>query len=183
MHYALQTDRLELRDVRVDDAADIFAYADGAAYNRYLPTELPTRDDIRSRIDNFVCAASRDGPRRLFQFVAQRRGKSKIVGELTLARTSATAAEIGWGVAEPYWCQGFGSETALRGLAFGFEALGLHRIEARVAPDNEGSVRMLEKLGFSLESIRRECVRARGRWWSLAQYGILSHEFAAPQAV
>ena len=41
-------------------------------------------------------------------------------------------------------------------LAFGFERIGLNRVEAVVMPENEASVKLLEGLGFHQEGILRE---------------------------
>lgn len=101
----------------------------------------------------------------------------EIVGELTISQTSKCTAEIGWGVAEQYWSRGIGSEIARAGLQTAFDYFKIHRVEARVVPQNKHSIRILERLGFSHEGTLRECRFARGLMWSLALYGILEREF------
>jgi L-phenylalanine/L-methionine N-acetyltransferase len=41
--------------------------------------------------------------------------------------------------------------------------LGLVRVELLVYPDNEGAVRLYERLGFTREGIKRRCARRQGR--------------------
>jgi ribosomal-protein-alanine N-acetyltransferase len=177
MSQALQTKRLILRDVSLDDLAAVSAYGSSEQYNRFIPTALPTLERTRKRLQLFQRAAAVDQGRRLYLLMAVSKTSGQVVGELSIARSSQWVAEIGWGIAHQYWSKGFGTEIAECGVAFGFNELGLHRIEAKVAPENTSSVRILEKLGFRCEGVSRDCRWARDRWWSLALYGILKPEF------
>ena len=59
-------------------------------------------------------------------------------------------------------------------LAFGFETLGLRRIEAMVTAGNERSVRLLDKLGFALEGRLRDHAYWKGRFWDQLIYARLA---------
>jgi RimJ/RimL family protein N-acetyltransferase len=72
--------------------------------------------------------------------------------------------------------QGFGL-CALRLLcAFGFEELGLARIELTTFPDNHGMVRIAESAGFRSEGVLRSYTRERGRRCDVAMLSILPGE-------
>lgn len=64
-----------------------------------------------------------------------------------------------------YWLQtslagrGYMTEAASAVVEFGFDKLGLHRIELRAGTENHGSVRVAEKLGFKREGTLRESGR------------------------
>lgn len=60
-------------------------------------------------------------------------------------------AVVGYDVARPHWGQGYAGEALGAVLAWGFAHLGVARFEARVAPDNPASERVLARLGFRLE--------------------------------
>jgi ribosomal-protein-serine acetyltransferase len=68
-----------------------------------------------------------------------------------------------------YWLQtslagrGYMTEAASALVDFGFEKLGLHRIELRAGTENIGSVRVAEKLGFRREGTLRESGRGPGQ--------------------
>ena len=50
-------------------------------------------------------------------------------------------------------------------LAFlGFFQLGLHRMEICIRPENEPSLRVVEKLGFRYEGLRRRYIHINGDW-------------------
>lgn len=60
------------------------------------------------------------------------------------------AAFIAFYLARPYWGQGLATEAGHAFVQYGFQTLGLRRIEAGVNAQNLRSVRVMEKLGFRL---------------------------------
>jgi ribosomal-protein-alanine N-acetyltransferase len=64
-------------------------------------------------------------------------------------------------------------------LAFGFERLGLHRLEAMVTPGNHRSCRLLERHGFRREGVMAGHAFWKGRYWDQIVYG-LTRPDAAP---
>jgi RimJ/RimL family protein N-acetyltransferase len=73
------------------------------------------------------------------------------------------AAEVGYWVGRRHWGNGYASEalTAITGYAFG--QLGLKRIHAGVFSNNRASARVLEKVGYTLESTERSSVVKDGQ--------------------
>ncbi|MDZ4768720.1 MAG: GNAT family protein [Chloroflexota bacterium] len=82
-------------------------------------------------------------------------------------------AEIGYDLSVSHWGQGIMSEALLPVLDYGFDTLDLHRIEARLTPENSASSRLLERLGFSHEGTLKERFYSHGRFWDDAFYGLL----------
>jgi len=58
------------------------------------------------------------------------------------------ATDLGYRFLPPYWGQGFATESGVASLRYGFDTIGLERIDGFVLPDNAPSIRVLEKLGF-----------------------------------
>src|SRR5262249_58642808 len=75
-----------------------------------------------------------------------------------------------------YAGRGLATEIALRLLAFGFNDLKLHRIEADVAVENAACIRVLEKIGMFREGVAHDCIFAQGRWWTEARYAMLARQ-------
>ncbi|MHA6796734.1 GNAT family N-acetyltransferase [Pseudonocardia bannensis] len=69
-----------------------------------------------------------------------------------------------------YWCDsrvsGAGVTTAAVALVIDhcFSAVGLHRLEATVRPENAASLRVLEKLGFRREGLFARYLDVDGAW-------------------
>ena len=80
------------------------------------------------------------------------------MGWVILMDRRAGVAEIGYILRPDSRGQGFAREAVSQVLHFAFETLGLRRISADTDPDNAGSIRLLENLGFQQEG------RLRAEW-------------------
>lgn len=86
-------------------------------------------------------------------------------------------AEIGFEVAPDHWRQGVAYEAAMAVIQYGFEEFNFHRISALVAPNNEGSNRLVQKLGFTEEGLMRDYAYSHGRFMDLTMYRLLKQEW------
>jgi len=100
-------------------------------------------------------------------------------GYFSVRRGTATV-EMGYELHPDYWQKGFMTE-ALRAVidySYGDQVLlPVHRIEALVMPGNTGSVRLLEKLGFKNEGLRREFGFWKGRHQDVILFALLRSEW------
>lgn len=67
----------------------------------------------------------------------------------------ARRAEIGYELGKAFWGQGYAKEAIEAIMAWGFDQLNLHRIEALTYPENKPSQQVLETLGFQQEGLLR----------------------------
>ena len=72
--------------------------------------------------------------------------------------------------------RGFGLAAVRLICAYGFEELGLARIELTTFPDNGGMVRIAEQAGFRSEGVLRSYTRERGRRCDVAMMSLLPGE-------
>ncbi|MGO3057813.1 MAG: GNAT family N-acetyltransferase [Halomonas sp.] len=72
-----------------------------------------------------------------------------------------------------YWGKGYINEAGEALIQYGFNALGLRRIEAEIDPDNHASAKAFEKLGFTLEGVLRQRWEVNGAVSDSALYGRL----------
>ena len=102
-----------------------------------------------------------------FSFLIFRRSDNVLMGGVTLSnlrRGVAQSASLGYWIGRPHARQGYMSEALALVLEFGFEQLGLHRIEAACLPHNAASRALLLKTGFSEEGHARQYLRINGAW-------------------
>ncbi|VEB97628.1 Spermidine N(1)-acetyltransferase [Cedecea lapagei] len=85
-------------------------------------------------------------------------------------------AEIGFGLGREYWGKGLVNEAAGALIAYGFQALGLRRIEAEIDPDNQASAAALKKLGFLQEGLLRQRWEINGVISDSALFGLLAED-------
>ena len=90
------------------------------------------------------------------------------------------SAEIGYDLAQSHWGQGLMTEALAPVLRFGFQHMGLNRIEADVTVGNAGSARVLEKLGFREEGLLRQRGYWKGQYHDLRYFGLLREDWKGP---
>jgi RimJ/RimL family protein N-acetyltransferase len=73
--------------------------------------------------------------------------------------------------------RGYATEAARALLRVAFERYRLHRVCGRLEPRNEGSARVLEKLGMRREALLVENEWVKDEWQSEAIYALLAREW------
>jgi ribosomal-protein-alanine N-acetyltransferase len=79
--------------------------------------------------------------------------------------------------------RGYATEAAANLVEFGFQERGLERVTANALAPNEGSIAVLERLGFSHEGTQREKTVVDGERVDVELFGLLRREWAGPGAV
>lgn len=93
-----------------------------------------------------------------------------------------------WYLLDPkLWGHGIVTTAARALVTHGFSALRLHRIWASCLPENPGSSRVMEKLGFRHEGFHRQNLFIREGWRDSHTYAMLAADwpsrFSGPEAV
>ena len=88
-------------------------------------------------------------------------------------------AETGYDLARDHWGKGIATEALTAMLRFGFKNLALNRVEAETMMDNPESVRLLERVGFAREGLRRQVFweDRDSSYHDSGVFGLLSEEF------
>ena len=86
------------------------------------------------------------------------------VGFSNIVRGAFHACHLGFGIDHRHEGEGKMTEALTAFLAFGFEAVHLHRVEANHRPDNDRSARLLRRLGFAPQGFARDYLRIDGEW-------------------
>lgn len=174
----LPTERLILRRMTQADAEDVFAYASDPEVARRTVWEAhETLDDSRAflrRAEQWY-ADGFGGPWGLVH-----RQEQRIIGTCGLILTlHHQRGELGYALGRAWWGQGLMTEAAREVLRYGFETLGLNRIEARCEPENFASERIMQKLGMTHEGTLRQQMLVKGGFQDMRLYSILAREWEA----
>jgi len=101
-------------------------------------------------------------------------------GELSRVNTISGSASLSRIVISPEKRdRGLGRDMVAKLLEFGFQELGLHRIDLRVFTFNKPAIACYQNLGFVHEGTLRETTRVDGKWWSSHVMSMLRSEWAA----
>jgi RimJ/RimL family protein N-acetyltransferase len=150
-------ERIALRPFRLDDVPAVLAYASDPEVTRHL--EWDAYDDPITAAA-FIRSTLVAGGHWIARAIALRETGAVIGGaDLRIVSPRDKRAEMGYGLARAHWGHGYATEAGRLLVRFGFEKLGLVRIQAVCAVENERSARTLERLGM-----RREGRLAQYRW-------------------
>lgn len=149
----LDTDRLVLRRLTVDDAPFILELLNDAAFIRYIGDKgVRTLDDARNYIVNGPMASYEQFGFGLYATeLKQPRVPIGICG--VLKRDTLSDPDIGFAFLSDYRKQGYAFEAAAAVMNYAREALGLERILAITTPENTDSERLLGKIGLRFERL------------------------------
>src|SRR5215218_3338364 len=121
----LETERLTLRTMTVDDVDDIHAYQSREDVCRYLPFEPRTREVTAEKVAKHAQATTLAVDGDYWQLALQRRHAPGVIGDLyfTIANTEHSTAEIGWTMHPDHHGKGYMTEAASAVLRIAFETL------------------------------------------------------------
>lgn len=88
----------------------------------------------------------------------------------------ASRTEIGYCIISDQQGEGYATEAAELGVQYAFDERNLNKVMARVFEGNEGSTRVLEKVGFEQEGCLREQYYVAGQYVDTYLYGLLADE-------
>jgi [ribosomal protein S5]-alanine N-acetyltransferase len=92
---------------------------------------------------------------------------------------SDARAEISFALARRYWGNGYMREALAAMFAYGFDRVGLNRIEGRCDRRNERSAAVMRLSGMSLEGIHRQQRYSDGLFHDMMSFAILREEWAS----
>ena len=177
----LTTERLQLCPLVIGDEVRLFEIHSNPEFMRYWSSPPWTT------IEQAVALIEKDQD-EMAQGMNIRLGillreTKQLIGTCTLFKIDQQCrrAELGYGIAQEYWRNGFMTEAVSALLKLGFTELNLNRIEADIDPRNAASGRGLEKLGFLREGVLRERWIVGNEVSDSALYGLLVKDWNASQ--
>lgn len=145
------------------------------ATNPHGPISFDTRASIRSLQSNARSGAG-------LPFAVEVDGE--FAGQLnvsSIAYGSLSSASIGYWVAERFAGRNVTPTAVALATDHCFFTMGLHRMEICIRPENEPSLRVVEKLGFRYEGLRRRFIHINGDWRDHFCFALTAEEL--PQGV
>jgi ribosomal-protein-alanine N-acetyltransferase len=145
------------------------------ATNPHGPLSFDTRASIRSLQSN-----ARSGAGLPFAIEVD----GEFAGQLnvsSIAYGSLSSATIGYWVAERFAGRGVTPTAVALATDHCFFTMGLHRMEICIRPENAPSLRVVEKLGFRYEGLRRRFIHINGDWRDHFCFALTAEEL--PQGV
>lgn len=169
---------IRLRKLKPEDADSMLKYFSDKQVTKYLPEDAQKKeiDEIKDLINNVNEGFKKRN--KIRWGIADKR-KSKVIGDGGYYKIDKknNIGKISYRLSKNYWGRGIMSKSLRYIIKFGFESLNLNRIEASVIPANEGSIRLLNKIGFINEGVLRQALYKDNKYYDLAVYAILSNDY------
>ena len=152
----IETERLRLRGHRLQDFADLRSLWGDPVVTRHIGGRPFSTEEVWARLLRYVGHWSLLG----FGFwVVEEKASGRFVGEVgfadfkrdDLTPAPAAAAEMGWVLMPWAHGQGLATEAVRAALDWGADGLALRRTFCLILPENQASIRVAIKCGFSAD--------------------------------
>jgi len=175
---ALKFDLVELRQLKKSDARRLQALL--IKDRAWLSPWEATTPGIRYPID------ARDLVRNLLY--QQRKGTGlafiievdgALAGQINVANIlygSVSSATVGYWIGKDFAGRGAMPIAVALTIDYLFDELGLHRVEIDIRPENEASLRVVEKLKLREEGLKERFIHIDGQWRDHRVFAITSEE-------
>lgn len=173
----LETKRLLLRKLTMQDASDIEKYAgdyDVAKTTLSIPHPYPKGSGI-----SFIQSTERaEQMGKVILFAIEEKHSGQFIGVMNFNLSKEhQRAELAYWIGKPFWGKGYGTEAAQKLIGYGFEKLDLNKIHAAAFASNPGSWRIMEKVGMKREGLLQQHLVRFHEVHDVVYYGILKEDY------
>ncbi len=169
----LETSRLILRPFVIEDVSDVFGYASDPMVSRFTTWSSPkVLADSKLLIETLIERALKNEP---VPWGIVSKETQRLIGATGFDAWDEkhSRGEFGYSLSRQYWGRGLATEAANMVVQFGFDVMGLHRIEAKCMVENVASERVMQKLGLTWEGVLRGYWLKDGTYRDVKLYSIL----------
>ena len=151
----IETERLLLRQLAIEDAGFILELLNEPSFIRNIGDRgVRTIEGANSYILNGpVASYAKNG---FGLYLVKLKETDESIGMCGLIkRDTLDDVDIGYAFLPKFWSKGYAVESAQAVKEYAKNTIGLDRLVAIVDPENEGSIRVLEKIGLQFEKMVR----------------------------
>ena len=170
----LETERLILRKITLDDAPDFFLSRSDKETMKYICKPLhKTLADTEKLINEITDGIEKN---TFISWAIALKEDNKQIGTIGYHRILPEhyRAEVGYMIARPHWKKGIAGEALTAVLHFGFTHLKFHSIEAKIDPHNAASANILKRHAFVKEAYFKEDYFYEGKFLDTEIYSLLA---------
>jgi ribosomal-protein-alanine N-acetyltransferase len=148
-----ETERLVIREIDESDAAFMNALLNSPGFLKYIGDRgVHSDDDARRFISERYRKSYADNGYGLYAVLLK--DNLVPVGMCGFVRRDTLPGpDLGFAFLPEHEGKGYGHESSIAVLRYGREELGFERVLAITTLDNRASMRLLEKLGFTLDKV------------------------------
>ena len=167
-----------LRELRTSDAPSLFALLTTEEVSRFI-SPPPTTVEGFERFIGWAHRQRRAGSYACFAVTLANDDTAIGIFQLRELEPGFGTAEWGFAIGSPYWGTGVFQEGAELLVSFAFDAVGVHRLEARAAVRNGRGNGALRKIGAVQEGLLRKSFLKNGEYLDQTLWTILDEDWQA----
>lgn len=179
----IETGRLILRPMQMDDVDDLFEYQSNPEIVRFIPWPPRTMEQVKEATTKTITSGKFDllEENDYIVLVWELKDTGQVIGQSNMGLVSRDnkASNIGWVTHQDFQRQGYALEATRALLGYAFNNFDLHRVIADIDTRVPESAALAEKLGMRREATYLDGEFFKGQWCDMWLYAILKREFQA----
>lgn len=171
----LETERLVLRKVVDEDAEALYKniYNNFEYFKFYYQLPFASFEEYKPLVEKYKEYYEKGNH---FRWGIVLKETNEIIGliQLHTRDTLNNNCKIGYIIGYNYANKGYTQEAVRKVIEFGFNKLNYHRIDANIVASNEPSIKVAEKVGMHLESLRKDGYKLNDQYYDEKVYTIIN---------
>ncbi len=174
----IETERLILRRFEFSDADAVFRNwaSDEKVQAMYSEPVYPTIEAVKGLLDKYIGSYEMEDN---YRWAVIGKDAGECIGQIAyfLVDNKNHFAEIEYCIGASHQHMGYATEAARAVIAFGFDSIGLHKVQICTKTINAASKRVIEKCGLTYEGTLRDYFYMNGEYVGRMYFSILRSEY------
>ena len=187
--FDLQTDRLILSVLSPSSASAVADYLQRTRpflepyhqlHNDSYFTPFIQKQYLRSDINAFF------GKSQCGFWLIKKSDPTRIIGRLSFSgiiRGALQSCLMGYHLDQDEIGKGYMTEAVQSACEYMFSTWKLHRIQADIMPDNDRSIRLIERCGFKRQGLSEKYMAINGRWRDHVMFALIRDDYFNPEII
>ena len=173
----IETERLLLREFRYSDTESMMRnwISDDEVQAMYGEPSYKTKEEVISLLDEYI---GRNQSGYYYRWAVIEKESEECIGQIAyfLVSSDNRFAEIEYCIGKAFQHKGYATEATKAVINYGFDRIGLNKVQICVRPSNIASFKVIEKCGFMKDGILRQYFFMNGAYEDRMYFSILRDE-------
>lgn len=175
----IETDRFLLRKIEAEDYKEIFdIYSEDETLKYQNMVSMKSLDEAIRYVD-FISNGYKN--KCFIRWGIVKKDGDRVIGLVALHHIERenSKVSVGYILNKRFWRQNIMSEVMSQIINYIFNEIKINRIEASIHPDNIASIKLCEKLGFTREGLKEECIfnKRENKFEDRLIYGLIEKDY------
>lgn len=174
-----QTNRLKLRQFKVDDVDSMYTYTSNPNVAKYCSWPVYQTIEEAQKYIQFILTCYEK--QVLAPWAIEIVETGEMIGAIDFVSWSDMHenVEVGYVIAEEHWGKGYVTEAFSKLIQIAFEEINVHRLTAKCCSVNQASASVMKKNGLFFEGKTRESFYKDQQFYDMDHYGMVRNDYFA----